>query len=102
MYRYKFSKWNYLKSLPENFIGGNPNTYYRGFINKVRGKASNDIWIVGDRNTVRHFTGVTWQQIGLPYSPNSDIIWLDLDVKDNLVAISGMKGNKAFIMIIKR
>jgi len=24
-----------------------------------------------------------------------------LDVKDNLVAISGMKGNKAFIMIIK-
>ena len=60
------------------------------------------MWIVGERNTVRHFNGVTWQQIGLPYDRLSDIIWLDLEVKAEIVAITGTKGNKAFIMIIKR
>jgi hypothetical protein len=101
-YQYKFSTWSYVKSLPENFIGGNLNAYYRGFINKVKGNAANDMWVVGDRNTVRHFNGVSWKQIGLPYDSMSDIIWLVLSVRLNIVAISGMKGNKAFIMIAKR
>ena len=30
LYRYKNNKWNYVTSLPENFIGGNPGAYYRG------------------------------------------------------------------------
>ena len=101
LYRYKFGKWNYVKSLPENFIGGNPNTYYRGFINKVRGKASNDMWIVGDRNTVRHFNGVTWQQIGMPYDSQIDLVWRGMTIKDNLIVLVGSHNNKAIVMVIK-
>ncbi len=101
-YRNKFDKWDYVKSFPGNYYGGNQNAATYGYFTGISGNASNDMWIVGERNTVRHFNGVTWQQIGLPYDRMSDIIWLDLDVKDNLVAISGTKGNKAFIMIIKR
>ncbi|MDP3832221.1 MAG: hypothetical protein Q8Q47_13215, partial [Ignavibacteriaceae bacterium] len=35
VYQYKFNKWDYLNSLPENYIGGNPGTFYRGYITKI-------------------------------------------------------------------
>ena len=62
----KYNQWDYVRSLPENYIGGNPNVFYRGAIGKIRGNASNDLWIGGDRNTLRHFNGATWIQVGLP------------------------------------
>jgi hypothetical protein len=101
-YRYKLNKWDYVKSFPGNHYGGNQNANSYGYFTGIAGNASNDMWVVGERNTVRHFNGVTWQQIGLPYDRMSDIIWLDLEVKGAIVAITGMKGNKAFLMIAKR
>ncbi len=67
----KFNQWDYVRSLPENYLGGNQNVFYRGFIGRIRGNASNDLWIAGDRNTLRHFNGARWTQVGLPYDPNS-------------------------------
>ncbi|RKY91336.1 MAG: glucosyl transferase [Ignavibacteriae bacterium] len=102
LFRYKNNEWNYVRSLPENFIGGNPGTYYRGFISSIRGIASNDYIIAGDRNTLKHFNGVTWEQIGLPYSPSSPIIWYSVEMKGNTAIAVGDKGSNAFIILLKR
>ena len=102
LYQYKLNKWNYVTSFPHNYLGGNYYANYFGFITGISGNYSNDMWVVGDRNTVRHFNGISWQQIGIPYNPNSNISWLDVDVKNNITAIIGSQGNRAAIMIIKR
>lgn len=102
LFRYKNNEWNYVTSLPENFIGGNPGAYYRGFISSIRGNASNDYIIAGDRNTLKHFNGVTWEQIGLPYSPSSPIIWYKVAQKGNTVVAVGDKGSYAFIILLTR
>jgi hypothetical protein len=102
LFQNKFNKWSYVKSLPENFIGGNPGVYYRGYITKVRGNASNDMWIVGDRNTLRHFNGVTWQQIGIPYDPQIDLVWRGMACKDDNTIIVGTHNRSAIIMMIKK
>jgi hypothetical protein len=102
LYQYKFGKWDYVHSLPENYIGGDPGVYYRGFIADVKGVKSNDMWIAGDRNTLRHFNGVSWKQIGFPYSPDSDIVWYTVYPTENCVAVVGFKGNSAIVMLIKR
>jgi hypothetical protein len=100
LYQYKFGKWDYVRSLPENYIGGNPGVFYRGYIADVKGVKSNDMWIAGDRNTLRHFNGVSWEQIGLPYSPYSDIVWYTVYPTENSVAVVGFKGNSAIVMLI--
>jgi hypothetical protein len=102
IFRQKSGVWDYLRSLPENYIGGNPNVYYRGFVNRVRGNSSNDFWIVGERNTLRHFNGVSWVQIGLSYDPSSPITWKSVDVKDDLVVVVGNNGLHGVIMMIQR
>ncbi len=102
LYQYKFGRWDYVHSLPENFIGGNPNVYYRGYIGDVKGLKSNDMWIVGDRNTLRHFNGVSWKQIGFPYSPDSDIVWYTVYPAANCTAVVGFKGNSAIVMLITK
>jgi hypothetical protein len=35
LYRHKNNEWNYVTSLPENFIGGNPGSYYRGALSSI-------------------------------------------------------------------
>ncbi len=102
LYRYKNNKWNYVTSLPENFIGGNPGAYYRGALWSIRGNASNDYIIAGDRNTLRHFNGTTWEQIGLPYSPSSPIIWYNVEQKGITAIAVGDKGSKAFIILLNK
>jgi len=102
MYQFKNNRWDYVKSLPENYIGGNPGTYYRGYIGSVRGNASNDIIIAGDRNTLKHFNGIDWQQLGLPYSASSDISWGSIAIKGNIVVAVGNQGYKAKILMLKR
>ena len=102
LYRYKFGKWDYVRSLPENYMGGNPGVYYRGYIGDVEGTKSNDMWIAGDRNTLRHFNGVSWKQIGLPYSPASDIVWHSVYTRENIIAVVGFKSNSAIVMLIKK
>jgi hypothetical protein len=98
LYKYQFDKWSYVSSLPENYIGGNPNVYYRGYIYKIRGLKSNDYWIVGDRNTIRHFNGMSWRQVGLPYDPYSDIIWQSVEVKGKICIVVGEINEKAICM----
>jgi hypothetical protein len=102
MFQYKNDKWDYVRSLPENYIGGNPGAYYRGFISSIRGNASNDYVIAGDRNTLKHFNGVSWQQIGLPYSASSPIIWYKVEQKGNTIVAVGDYGSKAFIISLNR
>ncbi len=102
LFQNKFNKWSYVKSLPENFIGGNTGVYYRGYITKVRGNEPNDMWIVGDRNTLRHFNGVSWQQIGMPYDPNIDLVWRGMAGKDDKTIIVGTHNRNAIIMMIKK
>ena len=102
LFRYKNDSWNYETSLPENFIGGNPGAYYRGFLSSIRGNASNDYIIAGDRNTLKHFNGFTWDQLGLPYSPTSTIIWYSVEQKGNTAVAVGDIDKKAIIMVLNR
>ena len=101
MFQHKNNKWDYVRSLPENYIGGNPGTYYRGFISSIRGNTSNDYVIAGDRNTLKHFNGISWQQIGLPYNPQSQIS-LIAKQKGNTVVAVGSNGSNAFIILLNR
>jgi hypothetical protein len=102
LFSYKFDRWDYVRSMPENFIGGNQNTYYRGFIHSIRGNNRNDYWVVGDRNTVRHFNGFNWKQIGEPYDPTSNSIWWSVRVLNNICVIVGDNATSALILMIKK
>lgn len=102
LFQYKNSEWDYVRSLPENYIGGNPGTYYRGFIYSIRGNGSNDYIIAGDRNTLKHFNGLSWEQLGLPYDPQSPIIWRSVRMKNNTAVAVGDKGSKAFIILLNK
>jgi hypothetical protein len=102
LFRYKNGEWNYETSLPENFIGGNPGAFYRGVISSIRGNASNDYIIAGGRNTLKHFNGVSWEQIGLPYDPQSPIVWRNVKTKNNILVAVGFKDNYAFIILLNK
>ena len=102
VYQYKLGRWDYLSSLPENYIGGNPGAFYRGYVYKIRANASNDIWIAGDRNTLKHFNGSTWQQIGMPYDPQIDLVWRGMKTENNTTVIVGSHNSNAIIMMIKK
>ena len=99
-YYYKNKEWDYVRSLPENYIGSDP--YYIGYLYSIRGNRSNDILICGDRNTLRHFNGVNWFEIGIPYNPYRSIFWRSVGIKDNLAVAVGDEGIKAEIIILKR
>jgi hypothetical protein len=102
LYQYKDGEWDYVRSLPENFLGGNPGTFYRGFTNSIRGNSSNDWIIAGDRNTLKHFNGEDWAQLGLPYDPNSGIKWSRIEINSDIAVAVGDNGSKAKIMLLKR
>ena len=98
----KNNKWDYVKTMPENYIGGNQGASYRGFIYAINGNGSNDYIVAGDRNTLKHFNGKTWTQIGLPYSLTTGIMWWSVEQKGNTAVAVGVKGSKAFIIKLKR
>jgi len=102
LYRYKLGQYSLVKSLAGNFIGGNASGQFWGFISKVRGNADNDIIMVGEGNTIRHFNGVTWQQLGMPYNYNSEYTWTSVNMKNNLIVAAGYTNSKAVIMVLKR
>lgn len=102
LYRYKYGRFEFVKSLEGNYLGGNSYAQYWGYITGIRGNGENDIFMVGERNTIRHFNGVTWRQIGMPYDPNSDILWWTSDLKNRLVVTVGRIGNKAAVMLLMR
>ncbi len=101
LYRYKNNSWNYVTSLPENYLGGNP-SLHRSVISSIRGNSVNDYIIAGGRNTLQHFNGIDWEQLGLPYDPSSAIVWRDVQMKNNTAIAVGNKGSNAFIILLKR
>lgn len=102
LYQFKFNRWNYVKSLPENFVNGNPNGSIRGFIYSITANNENDIIISGDRNTLLHFNGIDWLQLGEPYNPLSNTIHRSTKIQNNIVVTVGFKGNKAMITKLVR
>ncbi len=101
MYRYKLGQWNYMKSLPENYIGGKLG--YRGYLQDVNGNSSNDMFIVGQRGTLRHFNGNTWTQVGIPFNYNDELhFWYRVAVKENLTIVVGSMDRRARAMVLKR
>jgi len=102
LYWERRGKWNFVESLPENYYQANIGALARGYISSISGNASNDIVIAGGRNTLIHFNGISWQQIGMEYSPNNPIIWYSVEQLNNLVLAVGFKDNKAIIIKLKR
>ncbi len=106
MYQYRMGKWNYVTSLPENFIGGDPDNAYRGYLHAVRGNASNDIFIFGQSNTIIHFNGMSWKKIGPAFIPWYPSWWLECAVKDDLIIGVGCESQnilkKAKIIMIRK
>ncbi len=100
LYHYKNMKWDYVRSLPENYIGGDQ--YYIGYLYSLRGNKSNDIVICGDRNTLRHFNGVEWTELGIPYLPYRHIFWRSVKIKENTIVSVGSEETKAQIILLKR
>ena len=100
LYQFKNKKWNFVRSLPENYLGGDQN--YIGYLYSIRGNKSNDIIIAGDRNTLRHFNGIDWAEIGIPYLPTRHIFWRSVQMKGNLAIAVGDEGIKAKIIMLKR
>ena len=99
----KAGKWNYVKSLPGNILYGNPNNLYRGYLHAIRGVASNDMVIAGEINTLRHFNGVAWVQIGEPYQPlNYNKFWYACDMKNNMIIAVGDANGRATILLARR
>ena len=58
----------------------------------------------GDRNTIRHFNGISWVQLGSEYSPLSDIVWRNCSIKNNISVCVGERASstKAIISLFKR
>jgi hypothetical protein len=102
LYQYRNNKWDYVHSLVDNHFGGNFGAYQWGYINSIRGNASNDYIIAGERNTIRHFNGISWTQLGMPYSFSSGIIWRRVETKNNIAVACGYRGDKAIIIRLKR
>lgn len=102
MYRFKNGIWDYVKSLPENYIDGNQGNWYRGYLHAVRGNASNDIFIFGESETIIHFNGISWKKIGPAYQPWSYNFWYSCDVKGDLIVGVGKTIGAAKIVMIRR
>jgi len=102
LYNLKNDKWAYVNSLPANKPYRGTYAYYRGYITSIRGNASNDILISGTNNTLMHFNGKTWRQLGEPYDADSNITWARVTIKGNAAAAVGKKGIKGIIILLKR
>ena len=103
LYQLKNRQWDFVHSLPENFYGANAFAFNRGYIQSIRGNSSNDYVIVGQRNTIRHFNGIRWNQLGMPYDVNNSIDWYRVEIKNNVVVACGTRGGStAIIIMLKR
>jgi hypothetical protein len=103
MYQFKRGKWGYAKSLAGNTLYGNPGYLFRGYLHSVRGNKSNGLLICGEINTVRHFNGVSWIQVGEPYQPlNYDAFWYSCDIKNNLMITVGKENGRATVLMARR
>ena len=73
-------------------------------LTRIWGSSPTDVWAIspGDWDkSISHFNGISWQQIGLPYNPQSQIS-LIAKQKGNTVVAVGSNGSKAFIILLNR
>jgi len=66
-------------------------------MNRIRGNALNDIFLIGDFGFASHFNGVSWQI----YNENFGDIW-GLLFKQDIVSFVGQKNGYGYIVIGKR
>ncbi|MGE5353412.1 MAG: hypothetical protein ACM3P0_15115 [Acidobacteriota bacterium] len=102
LYGYKDGKIDYVKTLAGNKTGMNGTGDYWGYLTEMRGNGDNDIVLVGGGNTIRHYNGKNWKQLGMPYNYNSEYIWSSVDMKKNTIAAVGRSNTNGIIMILKR
>jgi hypothetical protein len=90
MFQRKHARWEYMRSLPGNCVTCNPDYLHQGYLLSVRGNASNDMFVCGQINTLKHFNGVRWTQVGIPYHPlRYDIFWYSTHIKGNVAVAVG-------------
>ena len=101
LHQYKHGKCELITSFPGN------SSYYsigdRGYLKGVTGNASNDIIVFGMINTIRHFNGISWAEVGIPFYPiRYDIQWWGGTMEGNLVVIVGEIGSQTAIITLWR
>ena len=101
IYRYNLSIWSYASGIESNDLNSGPFSG-RGFSWGIRGKGNNDFIFVGERNTIRHFNGVSAIQLGESFSYTSEYRWYSVDYKQNTAVTAGKKGGYAAIMVFKK
>jgi len=97
LYQYANSTWSFEKKLKGNFFNSNP-YQFTGYIYDISGIKSNDITIIGAYNTLKHFNGLRWQQIGLPYNEGSPLNWLSVQQEGNTIVAVGYEDRKAIVI----
>ena len=102
LYKYDSGTPGLVETFDGNSIGQNRNAEYFGFISQVRGNGKNDVVVVGERNTVRHFNGVSWRQLGMAYDPASSYTWLAVGMKGDIIVAVGRANSNAVAMILRR
>ncbi|MGE5458093.1 MAG: hypothetical protein ACM3RX_07045 [Methanococcaceae archaeon] len=101
-YEYKDGKIDYVKTLAGNKTWMNVNGDYWGYLTEMRGNGDNDMALVGGGNTIRHYNGKSWKQLGMPYNYNSEYHWVSVDMKANIIAVAGRTNSNGAVMILKR
>jgi hypothetical protein len=104
LYKNKYNNWDFDRTLEGNCLRCDGGGRYYSSITKIRGNADNDMVLVGLTNTVRHFNGVSWKQLGEEYEPNLSILfwWYSVSMKNNEIIAVGEIGSKAIIRRFKR
>ena len=102
LYWQRRGEWDFVESLSENSFQANIGAPARGYITGITGNGSNDYLISGGRNTLQHYNGISWRQIGMEYSPSNSIIWRCVEQKGNLIIGVGEINNRAIIIKLKR
>ena len=69
------------------------------FLNRIRGEALNNLWVVGDFGVAAHFNGLNWKNY--PEFLLSNGNWESLAVKDGLAVMVGWNGGKGHIVTIR-
>jgi len=70
------------------------------FLNRVRGNADNDLFVVGDFGVVAHYNGVSWQVFNQLQLPNGN--YESVAVKNNLAIAAGWYNGQAYIAVGRR
>jgi len=104
-----FSIWGYTNQLIY-VVGGENDALYKNYkweiindplvntLYRIKGQNYNDVFGISSLGTILHFNGYNWGSINVPV----ENIFLELNVKGNVIASVGWRGEEAAITIIRR